>query len=128
MSGEEGLLLERLCEAESPYDVRDWEDRDGYYVAACRVSIEDVPRLIDVARKWSDPDWPYEENGLDVDPAALDAVETTQADLRPGVYYSARVLAATPDWRSRRPTCSAMRKSTWWHSSRPVRSVPKVRS
>jgi len=57
MPSQETSLFERLSQAENPYDLKDWEGRDGYYVAACRISAEDVPGLIDMARKWSDPNW-----------------------------------------------------------------------
>lgn len=54
MSSQEGSLITRLCKAENPRDLNKWEERDGYYVAACRVSAADVPALINIARKWSD--------------------------------------------------------------------------
>ena len=60
MTEKEASLVERLCEAKNPRDLDDWESQDGYYVAACRVSAEDVPGLIDIVRKWSDPDWPVD--------------------------------------------------------------------
>ncbi len=57
MTHEETPLALRLAAAPSPPDVRDWERRDGYYVATCRVSTADVPELIQLARRWSeDPD------------------------------------------------------------------------
>ncbi len=58
MTGREVSLVERLSEAENPRNLADWEHRDGYYVAACRVSAEDIPGLIDLVRKWSDLSWP----------------------------------------------------------------------
>jgi len=65
-------IVERLCEAESPHTLRDWEKKDGYYIATCRVSKDDVPSLIEIASKWSDPDWPDDDLGPDPD---LDAIE-----------------------------------------------------
>ncbi len=65
-------IAERLCEAESPDRLRDWEEKDGYYIATCRVSMDDVPNLIDIARKWHAPDWPSDDLGLGAD---LDDVE-----------------------------------------------------
>jgi hypothetical protein len=60
MSQEEATLVERLSEIPSPYDVSDWETRDDYYLAAGRVSADDVPGLIDIARRW--PDWDSPDN------------------------------------------------------------------
>ncbi|MEX2188592.1 MAG: hypothetical protein WD875_17420, partial [Pirellulales bacterium] len=58
MDLKEASLVERLRAAPSPRDVQDWIGRDGYYVAACRVSADDVPRLVDIARRWTDWDRP----------------------------------------------------------------------
>lgn len=66
MSGQ-ASLVERLCEAKSPRELDDWEGRDGYYVAACRVAAEDVPGLIEIARKWDDWDWPSDADAPDID-------------------------------------------------------------
>ncbi len=67
MTGQGVSLVERLCEAKSPLELVDWEGRDGYYVAACRVSVADVPGLIEIARKWDDLDWPREADPPDID-------------------------------------------------------------
>jgi hypothetical protein len=67
MPSQAANIAKRLCEAESPFNFHDWEEQDGYYIATCRASIQDVPHLIDIARKWSDPDWPSSQDGLDVD-------------------------------------------------------------
>ena len=60
-------IAERLCQADSPHNVQDWTEKDGYYVQTCRVSRDDVPYLIEIARKWSDPDWWGDDWGLDAD-------------------------------------------------------------
>jgi len=67
MAGQNASLIRRLCEAGSPRGQELWEGRNGYYVAACRVSAEDVPELVDIARKWSDWDWPSDEDLPDID-------------------------------------------------------------
>jgi len=66
MPHQETSLVERLCEVGSPRGVSDWQGRDGYYVAACRVSAGDVPGLIDLARKWTDLDWPTDADVPDI--------------------------------------------------------------
>jgi hypothetical protein len=53
-------LFERLIGAGDPRDFPDWRNQDGYYVAKCRVSADDVPGLIAIAEKWMDPDWTNE--------------------------------------------------------------------
>lgn len=58
MMVEPAPLAERLIAAESPYDVHDWQTRDGYYVTNCRVSSDDVPGLVDLVRQWADGSWP----------------------------------------------------------------------
>jgi hypothetical protein len=63
----ESSLVERLRSVDSPVDLDDWEGRDGYYVAACRVSADDVPDLIDIVRKWNDFDWPNDADLADID-------------------------------------------------------------
>ena len=73
-------LIDRLCEVESPYDLEDWEQREPYYVAAGRVSSEDVPDLIDLARKWTDPDWPFDTDSLSID---ISESEEVDAELLP---------------------------------------------
>jgi hypothetical protein len=70
-------LVERLFQAENPRDVHDWQKRDGYYVAACQVSAEDVPGLIDLVRRWTDQDWPGDELGADVDDDAAQLLPVT---------------------------------------------------
>jgi HEAT repeat protein len=67
MAEQDASLIERLCQAESPWDMDEWEGKDGYYVAACRVSVDDVPRLIDIARWWHVKD-PLGADDFDVDP------------------------------------------------------------
>lgn len=75
MTGREASLVERLSEAENPCNLHDWERRDGYYAAACRVSAEDIPGLIDLVRKWSDPSWP--------DDADVPQIDLEDAELLP---------------------------------------------
>ena len=79
-------LAARLSEAGSPYGLYDWETKDGYYLATCRVSKDDVPQLIEIAAKWSDLDWPTNdlELGIDVEDAELLPVTAwrTLADLK----------------------------------------------
>jgi hypothetical protein len=67
MTSQAATIAKRLCAAESPCNFHDWEGQDGYYITTCRASIEDVPHLIVIARKWSDPDWPSSQDGLDID-------------------------------------------------------------
>jgi hypothetical protein len=67
MTGREASLVERLSEAENPRNLHDWERRDGYYAAACRVSAEDIPGLIDLVRKWSDLTWPGDADVPQID-------------------------------------------------------------
>ena len=55
MTHQEASLIGRLCEAERPRGFNDWEGREGYYVTACRISADDVPSLIQLARRWADP-------------------------------------------------------------------------
>ena len=86
MTDQQASLVRRLSEAKSPRDLYDWEGQDGYYVAACRVSAEDVPGLVDIVRKWGDPDWPDDVDGspIDEDDAELLPVTAwrTLADLK----------------------------------------------
>ncbi len=86
MSGQQTGVLERLAKASSPNDLEKWPKKDDYYVTTCRVSKDDVPSLIDVALKWGDPDWPYDDvlPGVDPNRAALLPVTAwrTLADLR----------------------------------------------
>jgi hypothetical protein len=67
VTDQEASIVRRLCEAKNPRDLDDWEGRDGYYVAACRASVEDVPGLIDIVRKWLDPRWPDEAASAPID-------------------------------------------------------------
>jgi len=71
MTGREVSLVERLSEAENPRNLFDWEGRDGYYVAACRVSAEDIPGLIDLMRAWSDTSWPGDADLPQIEDAEL---------------------------------------------------------
>ena len=86
MTSQAASIAKRLCEAENPYSLRDWEKQDGYYIGTCRVSVNDVPDLIEIARKWSDPDWPGDDFGFgaDVDDIELLPVTAwrTLADLK----------------------------------------------
>jgi len=77
MTGQAPSLAKRLCEAESPFDLQDWRARDGYYVTTCRVSHEDVPDLIDIAGKWSDPDWDGDDFALDTDSEDVEMLPVT---------------------------------------------------
>ena len=67
MTGQTPSIAERLCKADSPNSLLDWENKPGYYVTTCRVSASDVPSLIDIAFKWCDPNWPGNdlEEGVD---------------------------------------------------------------
>ncbi|MDZ4818876.1 MAG: SEC-C metal-binding domain-containing protein [Planctomycetota bacterium] len=73
MTSQNSSLIERLIEAGSPNTLPDWEEIEGYYVTACRISQEDVPGLIDIMQKWPDPNWPTEP----------DLAETEDADMLP---------------------------------------------
>ncbi|MFO7907629.1 MAG: DUF1186 domain-containing protein [Pirellulaceae bacterium] len=57
MTGNTASIIERLCQAERPHRLRDWEKKDDYYVETCRVSREDASPLIYIASKWLDTDW-----------------------------------------------------------------------
>lgn len=70
-------LATRLCGAKSPYDLQDWEGRDGYYLTACRVSRDDVPQLLQIAAKWVDLDWPDNDPTLDVDGDEVELLPVT---------------------------------------------------
>lgn len=76
MAGQVLPLIDRLCEAGNPRNLNDWESRDGYYVAASRISAADVPDLIDIVRKWNDPDWPS-AGGPQVDPDKAELLPVT---------------------------------------------------
>lgn len=67
MSDPAATLVERLCAAQPPRKMHDWQTRDGYYVAACRVSREDVPGLLEVVRTWLDPDGPMVADDLPIE-------------------------------------------------------------
>lgn len=77
MNHQVASLVKRLSEVESPLALIDWENRDRYYVAACRVSQDDVPDLIEIARKWADADWPSEALDLDTKQADADLLPVT---------------------------------------------------
>ncbi len=110
MSSQTTSLAKRLSTATSPYELRDWEKQDGYYIATCRVSQDDVPGLIEIARKWSDLDWAGDDLGLDAD---LDDVELlpvtawrTLADLKssesvePLIHMLCELDDEEDDWAS----------------------------
>ncbi len=86
MSGQQIGVLERLARAPSPNNLQEWSETGEYYVTACRVSKDDVPALIDVALKWADPDWPYDDVLPGVDPNRTSLLPVTAwrtlADLR----------------------------------------------
>lgn len=67
MAGSTVELVDRLLQAEAPHTVQDWEQQDGYYVATCRISTEDIPGLFDILRKWNDQTWPDEEGPADLE-------------------------------------------------------------
>ncbi|TWU29924.1 DUF1186 domain-containing protein [Bythopirellula polymerisocia] len=76
-SQQETSIVERLCNARSPRNYFDWEEQEGYYITACRASGEDIPQLIDIVRKWSDPEWLSSESGLDRDLDGIDLLPVT---------------------------------------------------
>jgi hypothetical protein len=83
--GQEAPLVERLYDAGNPRDLANWEGRDGYYVATCRISAADIPGLIDLVGRWNDPNWPSTDGPLlDHDDAELLPVTAwrTLADLK----------------------------------------------
>ncbi|MEX0937677.1 MAG: DUF1186 domain-containing protein [Pirellulales bacterium] len=84
MTDREASLLERLSEAESPRHLTDWERRDGYYVATCRATAEDIPSLINLVREWSDIGWPGDADLPQIDDAELLPITAwrTLADLK----------------------------------------------
>jgi hypothetical protein len=67
MTDQATSITNRLCQAGNPRLRPEWERQDGYYVASCRVSPEDIPQLIKIACKWGDPDWPDEDFDRAVD-------------------------------------------------------------
>ena len=108
MSGQQAGIIDRLTEVPSPYDLPDWSEKDGYYVATCRASKGDVPSLIDVALKWADPEWSPDDDlpGVDSSRAQLLPVTAwrTLADLRaeeaaePLVDLLRAVQGETDEW------------------------------
>lgn len=64
MASQATSIAKRLCAAGSPRSLPDWKKKDGYYIETCRLSREDVPGLIDIASKWSDPDWGSNDFGV----------------------------------------------------------------
>jgi hypothetical protein len=86
MSDPAATLVERLCAAKPPREMQDWESRDGYYVAACRVSKADVPGLVEIVRTWLDSDGPMvaDETPIDLEEPELLPVTAwrTLADLK----------------------------------------------
>ena len=109
-------ILERLCAADSPQSLQDWEKKDAYYIATCRVSKDDVPQLIDVARKWSDPDWPGEDLGLDLDGYESDLLPVTAwralADLQAAESVEPLIYMLCEFWW--RPRTTATTPSVWY--------------
>lgn len=77
MTGAERNLVWRLHEAGSPRDRQDWQGHKGYYVATCRVSVDDIPGLIRIARKWTDPDWPDGQGGFSIDEEKTELLPVT---------------------------------------------------
>ena len=106
MPHQEASLFERLCKVQNPRELHDWKGRDGYYVAACRVSREDVPGLIDIAGKWGDWDWPGNVDGLDIDQDIAELLPITAwrtlADLKAeaAVQPLIDMLRESDDWVS----------------------------
>lgn len=70
--GHESPLLERLRAAGHPRETRGWQDGPDYFVAATRVSADDIPALIDILRYWIDPKW---HNNLDASETDRDTKE-----------------------------------------------------
>lgn len=56
MASEGSTLIERLYRAEDPCKLHVW--KEGYYVSMCRLSADDVPSLIELVKRWPDPNWP----------------------------------------------------------------------
>jgi hypothetical protein len=108
MMSRETSLVDRLCEAGNPWDLDDWQDRDGYYVAACRVSADDVPGLIDIVRRWGDADLPGDTVEMQIDEADAALLPVTAwrtlADLKAGaaveplVYLLSHLDDESDDW------------------------------
>lgn len=86
MTDQGDSFANRLLQAGSPRHRQQWEKDDGYYVATCRVSPDDIPRLIEIACKWSEPDWLGEDLGVAGDSEDIDLLPVvawrTLADLR----------------------------------------------
>jgi hypothetical protein len=77
MASTASSVLARLCEAGSPVGFDDWTGEDGYYVGVCRASAEDIPHLITIASKWSDPEWPFNEEELNAETPDLELLPIT---------------------------------------------------
>jgi hypothetical protein len=88
--------------------LRDWEKKDGYYIATCCISKNDIPYLIDIASKWSDPDWPGDDLALNPDSGDSDLLPVTAwrtlADLqasesvKPLIYMLCELEGEYDDW------------------------------
>lgn len=70
-------ITDRLSQAGSPRLHPQWEQKNGYYVATCRASPDDIPQLIKIACKWSDPDWPDEDSDRVGDSDEVDLLPVT---------------------------------------------------
>ncbi len=53
MSNSSQAVVDRLCEASNIDLVQNWSEHEGHYLASCRVSQADVPRLIAIAQRWT---------------------------------------------------------------------------
>ncbi len=116
MSYHDASLVQRLCEVKSPLDLDDWKGRDSYYVAACRISADDVPRLLHLARRWLDSDWPRDVDGLDID--------SDQAQLLPVTAW--RTLADLKADTAVEPLVDMLRELDDEHDNRVAEELPYV--
>lgn len=60
MTSDLATLETRLLAADSPNDIDCWHEQPHYYATLCRITVDDVPRLVEIAKLWADPDWPTE--------------------------------------------------------------------
>jgi len=77
MSSTASSLFDRLCEAESPSSRRDWPNDSGYYLSKCRVTAADTSGLIELVRKWVDPEWPSDAEFKRVGSADVEMLPVT---------------------------------------------------
>ncbi len=77
MTNDLATLETRLLAADSPNDIDCWHEQHVYYSIRCRITVEDVPRLVEIAKLWADPDWPTECSLPDIDAERYELLPVT---------------------------------------------------